>query len=288
VEAGPADVRVASQAPPVPPNPPVAIGEPSAAPEVQAPVPPQPPAPEHGFAWGSSTGEGDSFAIIRGKDNTVTMSGDYSQELEKAKRKYHTNFIWFEHDGKSYVITDPAILAQSEALFHHDRALDLQQESLSRMQAKLDAEMAQLRPEIEKASKPGPEFEAQMKKLQAELAQLQSEDFKQLTEKITKDADKYQVLTDRQLKELTDEKLGELQSRIGEIQGQIGEIQGSIGEREGLLAEKQGEIGERMGKLGEEMGRIGELQGKHAEEAARKMKSVLDQAVKAGKAQPVE
>ena len=49
-----------------------------------------------------------------------------------------------------------------------------------------------------------------------------------------------------------------------------------------------GELGERMGKIGEEMGKIGEQEGKNAEEASRKMKSVIDQAIKDGKAKPVD
>jgi beta-lactamase regulating signal transducer with metallopeptidase domain len=299
VEVGSPDARVLTQEPQAPLAPPAADAVPPLAPPApeaqvpmpppaEAPMPPQPPKPGHGHSYSYSTGDGDSFAIVRGKDNTVTMSGDHGEELEKARQKYHNNFIWFEHDGKSYVVTDPAILAQSEALFKEDPAWALRQADLNRMQAKLDEEMARLQPEIEKASKPGPEFEAQMKKLQAQLAQLQSEDFKKLTEKISKDVSEHKMMTDAEIKELTNVKLAELQSRIGEIEGQIGEIQGKIGEREGLMGEKQGEIGERMGKLGEETGRLGELQGKHAEEASRKLKSLLDQAVKDGKAKPVQ
>jgi hypothetical protein len=36
------------------------------------------------------------------------------------------------------------------------------------------------------------------------------------------------------------------------------------------------------------MGKIGEEQGRKAEEASRKMKSVFDQAIRDGKAKPVE
>jgi predicted nucleic acid-binding Zn-ribbon protein len=304
---------------PAPEAAPAPVPEPE---DAQAPEPPPPPRHTHTFAYSDSTGDdsGDSFAIVHGKDsNTVVTSGHAGKELEKARQKYHGDFIWFERDGKSYVITDPAILAQSQALFKSDPRLELRQKALEGMQANLNLEMAKLQPEIDKASLPGPEFAEQMAKLNAQLAELQSDKFKKLTAEIAAGAEERQKMIDKAMKEmennkdLTDkinkqvqdsqqismealqkamdlkmEKLGDLQGKIGDIQGQIGEIQGKIGERQGLLGEKQGEIGERMGKVGEEMGKIGEQQGKNAEEASRKMKSVIDQAIKDGKAKPVE
>jgi beta-lactamase regulating signal transducer with metallopeptidase domain len=271
---------------PVAPNPPSPDPEQPPTPEVVvapdirievAPEPPSPRAFRHEFAYAYSHGDDDqdSFAIVRGSDSsTINMSGHSGRELEKIKQKVHGNFIWFERDGKSYVITDPAILAQSESLFKGDDDLNRQMAQLNQKQAALDQKMKQLEPEMAKASLPGPEFEAQMKKLQADLAELQS--------------DKYKKLIDPANKEFSEEKLGELQEKMGEIQGHIGEIQGKIGERQGRIGEKQGELGEQMGRLGEEMGRIGEQQGKIAEDASRKMKSVFDQAIRDGKAKPVD
>jgi beta-lactamase regulating signal transducer with metallopeptidase domain len=259
-----------------PPTPEVVVN-----PDIRIEVAPEPPssprAPRHGFAYAFSDGDNDqdSFAIVRGDDNnTIHMSGHSGRELEKIKQKVHGNFIWFERDGKSYVITDPAILAQSESFFRGNDELNRQMALLDQKQAALNEKMKLLEPEMAKASLPGPEFEAQMKKLQTQLAELQS--------------DKYKKLIDPANKEFSEEKLGELQEKMGEIQGQIGEIQGKIGERQGRIGEKQGELGEQMGRLGEEMGRIGEQQGRIAEEASRKMKSVFDRAIRDGKAKPVD
>lgn len=246
-------------------------------------------APGHGFAYAYSDGDDDSFAIIRGKEgNTVTINGHSGRELEKVRQKYHGDFIWFERDGKSYVIQDPAIVAQAEAMFKGDPELDRQMNVLNAKEDELNKKMELLEPEMRKASLPGPEFEEQMKRLQAQLAELQSDKYKKLTEQVAKAADAQKKLTDDELQELTQEKLGELQEKIGDIQGQIGEIQGKIGERQGEIGEKQGELGEQMGKIGEEMGKIGEKQGKMAEEASKKLRSVLDQALKDGTAKPVE
>jgi uncharacterized protein YdcH (DUF465 family) len=223
-----------------------------------------------------------------GGNTTMMMNGRHNNDFEKVRKQYPGKFIWYEHDGKSYVITDPKILADSQSLFQANRPLQLRQEELNRMQQKLNREMADLKPEIDRASIPGPEFREQMAKLNAQLAELQSDKFKKLSDQIAREVADNQKLSQKEIQELTQEKLGELQEKIGDIQGRIGEIQGKIGEKQGELGEKQGEIGERMGKLGEEMGRIGEEEGRIAEEASRKMKLMLDQAVRDGKAKPVD
>ncbi len=276
------EAPAAAPVPPVAPAPDVAPIQapepaPAAAPSADfVPVPPAPPGhPHHNRSYSYSDDDEDAIAIVRGDGgNTISINSHSAEGLEKAKRKYHNNFIWFEHGGKSYVITDSALLAQSEAMFKGDEGLNRRMAELDRMQAELNKKMEALNPEMEKARLPGPEFEAQMKKLQAQLAELQS--------------DKYKKLLDQTSKEFSEEKLGELQEKIGDIQGQIGEIYGKIGERQGEIGERQGELGEQMGRLGEEMGRIGEQQGRNAEAAARKLRSILDQALKAGKATPVD
>ena len=324
---------------PVAPNPPAPDVAPSVAPEpLAAPVvevdrvpdPLMPPRRDESSSFGYSSDDEDSgsFALIRSNDN-VTLSGRAGEELERAKRKYHSNFIWFERNGKSYVITDPVILAQAQSILRSNPSLEVRKKQLDQMQVKLNDEMAKMQPEIDRASQqgaemqqkmaelqnklsklqiekfaddaakafppeeqaklnqqmaalapelakikvPGPEFEAQMAKLHAELAELQS--------------DKFKKLTDDMSKKFSEEKLEELQEKIGDIQGSIGDIQGQIGERQGELGERQGELGERMGRIGEEMGRIGEQEGRDAEASSRRMRSFLDQAVRNGKAVPV-
>jgi beta-lactamase regulating signal transducer with metallopeptidase domain len=276
-------VNIAQAAPPVASAAPAPAPQAPDAEQPQAPEPPAeaeaPEAPEpppatasgHGFAYAySNDDDDDSFAVVQGNGNSVSMSGHGGSAFRKAREKYHNNFIWFERDGKSYVITDPAVLAKGQQLFKGNPDLELQQAKLAKMQAELQLKMEKLDPEKIEINLNSPEFKEQMVKLEAELAQLQSIKIKELTEKVT------------------EEKLAEIQERIGNLQGHLGEIQGRIGEKQGELGEKQGKLGEQMGKLGEEMGKIGEEQGRQAEEASKKMRSVIDQAFKDGKAKPVE
>jgi len=340
------------------------------------PMPPMPPVSGKGFVYGYSGGQDgqDSFAIIGDKGNSnVYLNGPGAKGLEEAKRKYHSNFVWFTRDGKSYVITDPAFVAQCEELFRENPEWAAKRKLLQDRQANLGKEMAQFNNKFDKANFPGPEFEAQMAKVQQEIAAmhldkldvqigqqfsaekqaefnkqmaqfaadaakaklngpefqaqiskmqqqiavLQSDESKKLGEQIarqlrdskqlndaatrqltkqlseaeaeaqTRSAEKLQEQAEKRVEELQD-RIGDINEHFGDIQGRLGEIQGEIGEHMGEIGEKQGEIGERMGLVGEEMGKIGEQQGKFAEQNSRKVQSLIDQAVKDGKAKPVQ
>ena len=262
-----------------PPAPPAADMEPPTPPEpdeVQDVVAPPAPGHKHGTHIWINNGD-DSFAIVHENgDGTMHWNGEYNNDLGRLrdKLKLKGDYIWFEHDGKSYVVTDAAMVAQAQQMFKGDPELERQMKMLEDKQKVWEKKMKELEPEMEKARLPGPEFAAQIAKLNAQLAELQTDKFKKMTEQMNKES--------------SQEKIGELQEKMGEIQSQLGEIQGRIGERQGEIGEKQGAIGEKMGELGEQMGQIGEKQGKIAEEAARKLRSILDQAVKDGKAKPVE
>jgi beta-lactamase regulating signal transducer with metallopeptidase domain len=377
--------------PPVPPLPPIEklgppqgpfgeIAEPAipAVPPMPAiaPMPPMPPMHGKGFSSAFSTDDDgqDSFAIIGGDGNSnVYINGSNRRELEEAKRKYHSNFVWFTRDGKSYVITDPEFVAKCAAMFREDPKLIARRKELEARQANLEKEMAKLNTPSEKAKLLGPAFDAQMAKLQQQIAamhldklntdmslqfspeqqaefnrqmaqfasdsakaQLDSPDFqakiskmqqdlavlqgnearklsesiakqlrenKQLTDAATRNltkqlseaeteaqirnAEKLQELAEKRIEAMQD-RMGDINEHLGDLQGRLGEIQGEIGERLGQIGEKQGELGERMGELGEEMGKIGEQQGKAAEQAARKVQSLLDEAVRDGKAKPLQ
>ena len=49
-----------------------------------------------------------------------------------------------------------------------------------------------------------------------------------------------------------------------------------------------GKLGELEGKLGEKEGLLGEKEGKLAMEADRKVRAIIDQSLKDGKAKPVD
>jgi seryl-tRNA synthetase len=225
------------------------------------------------FAYGFSNDDRDgSFAIIRGNGN-VTLSGEPGKALEQAKRKYHNNFLWFERDGKSYVITDPAIMAQFNSYDQRNKSLEHQQAQLQMQQDALSQRMKEFDPGKARVMTDSPEMKRQMAELNRKLAELQSDKFRKMTDDINR--------------QVNQEMLSNLQQQMGQIQSQIGELQGRIGEEMGRLGEKQGQLGEQMGRLGEQMGRIGEEQGRLADEMNQRVQSLIDRAMQNGTAKPV-
>ena len=316
-------VEAAGQTPPTPAAPPAPTAPPSttaplppaapeanevpppapAAPAEQPEVPPAPPAPPEmgeGESYSvsvsqsdsnsnrnsrrssshSSTGNGysywysdngDSYALISGSDKQhVQFSGDWMEgrheELDKARRMVHGDFLWFTHEGKSYVVDDPAIVSELIATYKPMDDLGRQQEELGRKQEELGRQQEKMGERMNEASIPTPDVSKEMAALNAAMAEL--------------NAAKGKTVTQDQLAELQ-EKLADLQGRLGGLQGEVGAKQGEIGRMQGELGEKQGELGAQQGRLGAEQGRI-------AREADRKVKSVIDQSLKNGKARPVE
>ncbi|MGD0736718.1 MAG: M56 family metallopeptidase [Terracidiphilus sp.] len=223
----------------------------------------------HGYSYSYSS-NGDSWAIVTGPDQRINFTGEWNsgtrEAIEKARKLSNGKFIWFTHNGKSYMIDDPALVAQIEVYSKPMEELGRQQAELGRQQAKLGEEQRQLGSQQRVASVPTPDMAKEIAQAAAAIAKLQDE---------------------KQAK-ISQDELAQIQNKLAELQGRLGEIQGILGDKEGELGEKQGHLGELQGKLGEQEGRLGEQEGKLAEEASRKMKSIIDQSLGNGKARPVE
>ncbi len=224
-----------------------------------------------GYRYSYST-NGESYAIIRGTDkDKVTFSGDWAQgrheELEKARKLAGgKDILWFTHDGKSFFVDDPAVISQIEAMYKPMEELGKQQEALGAKQEELGKQQEELGRQQEQVSVPTPDMSKEIAEIDAAMAKLKA----------------------AQGKPLDQEQFSDIQEKIGELQGKLGEIQGQIGARQGEFGEKMGELGARQGELGAQQGELGAKQGKLAQEADQKVKSIIDQSLKNGKAHPVE
>jgi beta-lactamase regulating signal transducer with metallopeptidase domain/predicted nucleic acid-binding Zn-ribbon protein len=224
-----------------------------------------------GGVYSYSFGDGNPYAYVTGNDkNGIHYSGNWyrgsKDKIEKARQVAHGDFIWFERDGKSYVIDDQAALAQLKPM--QDRMDDLgrQQEALGKQQEELGRQQEELGRLQEEASVPTPDV---------------SKELKQLSDAISR-------LNAQKGGTVTAEQLAEIESKLGDLQGRIGDIQGKIGEKQGALGEKQGKLGEQQGKLGEQQGRLGSEQGRIAREMDGKVLTIIDEYMKNGKARKVE
>jgi len=212
---------------------------------------------------------GDSYAIVKGNGSEhMSFNGDiHTGDIDKARQQAGgKDFLWFSHEGKSYIVDDPATLAQIEAMYKPMEDLGRQQEELGKKQEVLGKQQEDIGHQQEQASVPTPDMSKEIAEIEAAMTKLKAS----------------------QGKNLTQDQFAEMQEKLGELQGRIGEIQGEIGSKQGEFGERMGELGSKMGELGEQMGRLGEQQGKIASQADQKVKSIIDQSLKDGKAHPIQ
>ena len=212
---------------------------------------------------------GDSYAIVRGNGSEhMSFNGDiHTSDIDKARQLANgKDFLWFRHESKNYIVDDPATIAQIEAMYKPMEELGRQQEELGKKQEALGKRQEDIGHQQEQASVPTPDMSKEIAEIEAAITKLKA----------------------GQGKNMTQEQFGEIQEKLGEMQGRLGDIQGEIGSKQGEFGERMGELGEKMGVLGEQMGRLGEQQGKIAEQADEKVKSIIDQSLKNGKARPIQ
>ncbi len=219
----------------------------------------------------SYSDDGESYALVSGNDKEhVQFSGDWMEgrheELDKARRMAHGDFLWFTHDGKSYLVDDPAIVGELVAMYKPMDELGRQQEELGRRQEELGRQQEKMGERMSQAAVPTPDIAKEMADLNAAIAELNAAKGKTVTQ----------------------EQLADLQGKLAEVQGKLGSVQGEIGARQGEIGAEQGKLGEQQGNLGAQQGRLGAEQGRIAREADRKVKSIIDQSLKDGKARPVQ
>lgn len=218
----------------------------------------------------SYSSDGDSWALITDPGGRVTFSGEWNDgtraTIDKARKLAGGKFLWFNRDGKSYFINDPAVVSQIETLERPIQELGRKQEELGKQQEVLGQQQEELGRKQEQASVPTPDISKEMAELNAMVAKLNA----------------------KKGGTVNSEELSDLEEKIGDIQGRLGELEGKVGERQGEFGDQQGKLGEQQGKLGEAQGKLGEQQGKMSEEADRVVRSIIDQSLHNGNAKPLE
>jgi hypothetical protein len=222
-----------------------------------------------GYSYADSS-NGDSWSLVTDPSQQVRFSGDWHNStrdaIEKVRSQGHEKFLVFTHNGKSYFLDDPAVIAQIEAMYKPMEALGRQQEELGKQQEELGKQQEELGRKQEMARVPTPDMSKEMAELNAAVAKLQA----------------------KKGSTVSQEELGDLENKIGNIQGKLGDLQGKIGEQQGKIGELQGKLGEQQGKLGAEQGRLGAEQGRIAQEADHKVRDIIGQSLNNGKAKPVD
>ena len=214
--------------------------------------------------------DGDSYAIVSGPDAKINFSGRWNggrhEDIEKASKMAHGKFLWFSHDGKSYIIEDPAVIAQIEEMYKPIEALGREQAELGKKQAELGKLEGDFGKQFELAKITAPDISKEMAEVTAAMTKLQA----QMGQEINR------------------AELAEVQGKLAQLQGKLGALQGNYGAHGADFGAKMGKLGAEQGQLGAEEGRLGAEQGRLSVEADRKIKAIIDLSLQNGKAKPVE
>jgi len=198
--------------------------------------------------------------IYAGQHNFSIGSSDDGDEIHWLRSKISGDFIWFEREGKYYVIKDQATVKRAWDLFEPARALGEKQEELGKQQEALGEQQEALGEKMSEVKIKVPDMTAELEKVRQRLKELSAGG--------------------------TQEDLGELQSEIGELQSRIGELQSEAGREQSKVGREQGELGRKQGELGRQQGEIGRQQGELSRKASREIKPLLDEAFSKGLAKP--
>ncbi len=216
-----------------------------------------------GYFVGRYSEWGPRFAIVTKDSDELTMSGDRddAEHARELGKKIAGDFIWFERDQKSYIVSDPATVSRAKQLWQPEEDLEKQQKELGKQQEELGKQAEDAVRKIEEMKIKVPDLSAEMQKVEEAVKKLNAEGG-------------------------TMNEIGDLQRQMGEIQREIGEAERDAGRTAGEMGREQGEWGRKMGAIGRQQGEIGRKQAEQAREASREMRQLLDDAIAHGLAKP--
>jgi beta-lactamase regulating signal transducer with metallopeptidase domain/predicted nucleic acid-binding Zn-ribbon protein len=293
---------------------PAAPAEPSEKPA--SPAPPERPQAETRHTWWWQTGkQGDAYAIVSGDSLNMSGSNEDAKRARSFRSKISGEYIWFEHEGKQYLITDRAIVERAKELFRPQEELGRRQALLGERQARLGEAQALLGEKQAKASVKMPALDDRLRAVNAQMQEIEkrlrdgklgelAEDRAKLLERLEEDLRRGTgaQFTQEQLAELQakaaevqarlsedlESRLAETQNRMAEVQSVLGELQSRVGEQQSKLGEEQSLLGDQQSRLGEEQSKLGEEQSLLAERASRELRRIFEECLKNGMARAAQ
>jgi beta-lactamase regulating signal transducer with metallopeptidase domain len=246
-----------------------------------AAMPPMPPMPAQNFHFNANDfamaygfgQDGDPYAVV-GSDGKMMMphrgffrgENDDQAEVDKARKQAHGAFLWFKHDGKSYMVDDPSIVSQIEAMSKPMDDLQNQMRDLGKQMHELGEQQRAKAKAMRDNGVQTPDLSKEIAALKAAEASLQAKQGGTITQK----------------------EIGDLQRELGKAMGELGSLQGKLMMDQSGFGKAMGEFGEQQGKLGGQMGKLGSEMGRIARENQSKVKGIIDESLANGKAKPVQ
>jgi len=210
-----------------------------------------------------SYGGGPRYVLMYANSD-VSMSGS-DEDLDharKLRKKISSDFIWFERDEKSYIITDAQFIAKVKGLFAPEDALAKQQDELGHQEDALGRKQDALGEQEDNIKVKVPDISPDIDRVRAELEELCKENG------------------------ATQSELGRLQSELGELQSQVGSYQSQAGVQQSSIGVRQGDLGRQQAELGRKQAELGRQESEIDRNATRQLRGMFDDAIAKGIAKP--
>jgi beta-lactamase regulating signal transducer with metallopeptidase domain len=206
----------------------------------------------------------DAYAIVNQESGMTTIHGPLGDDFEKVRRSHSGTYLWFRRDGKSYIIDDPALVEEGQEVVQTSAALAFSQKRIADAVRSLSDQQVNLANLQTKIVIPKIDIPAIQADVDASLKNL--------------NLNGQPFFTEHELSELNT-KLAEANKKIAEMQSKLAAQHARLGAQASILGKKQAELAETQAKLAAE-------QAAKADMASRRMKSLLDRALRDGKAKP--
>jgi hypothetical protein len=206
--------------------------------------------------WPSLEGGG---AYVLFLDQGVTLVNGSARDYERGKalrQSPQEQLFWFQHGGKEYILRDAATLKQLQALFAPQMSLGQQQAALGAKQAQLAEQLTDIVARQEVEGEQQAEMDLRMSQLATEQVRLQEQG--QSTEAV----------------EAEIQGLEEEQSHLEEPQAQLAVQRDGVQQQQETLSQQQEDLGRKLEKA--------------AQDGAKQLKALVDQALAKRTAKPVE
>jgi beta-lactamase regulating signal transducer with metallopeptidase domain len=205
----------------------------------------------------------DAVAVARNEGVLVIRSGQSKITIDSGNRlpSHAGDYIYFQHDGKPFLIQDPAILSQAQSLLAPMEDLGKQEKDLAKQRAQLGTQQRELIAQQRMIKIESPDFRREVAELEGVAKQMKLAEVSQIDEKT----------------------LAQLQTHLAQIQSRVEAIETDLSRQEVGFGEKEGNLGDLEGKLGEQLAVLAEQRHKMVEHLRRDLKPLIEQAIREGK-----
>jgi hypothetical protein len=219
---------------------------------------------DHGVSYMKA--DKDEVFMIKSGHSRFGFNQDFKKRFGQDPPHPEGDFIFYQHQGKPYLIQDPAIIAKAQELLAPLRESDQRQAELGQMRANLAMHRRVLRDGAAGMKMTTAEFQAVMEDVSRQLAQLKSE-------KLSSSNDQETMIS--------------LQNKLGSIQERLGKLQGELAMRTtGLHMEE--DVDARQAEFAAEHQRIAESNANTVAKVQAEMAPLIERAIKDGRAKPVK